>query len=439
MNLGGLSPEMAPPVQAPLTLFYLLPLFLVLAGVLIAVDGQQLLQSRWSPATLAVTHFLVLGALAPVMCGALLQIAPVLLGAPYPGVRLVASLTAVGLGSGGLGIGLGFLFSHSWLLLAGAASVVAGLSIFLLASFRALLAVRHGGAATWTVRLATACLAVAIVLGATLTLARSGWIVLPDHLHWVDLHVAWGLGGWVGLLLAGIGMEIIPMFYVSPRFPLAAKRLLPALVLALLVLLSLLVMHGLSTPLRQLFVAVLAALLAAHAAYNLLALYIEHRRRRQHRDANLWLWQASHVSVPAAAAGWLLGWPTTLVGTLLIGGALAFVVGTLTKIVPFLSWLDLQQQRAHSSKQRVKLPSMRQILPPWMVAMIAVTLLAAVFCNIGAYLVPPLTLPGGLLLASCGTLLALALLLAGRTRRTVAQELALAQTDVSGKPPMRGD
>ena len=41
--------------------------------------------SRWAPAALATTHFLVLGALAPVMCGALLQMSPVLLGAPIRG------------------------------------------------------------------------------------------------------------------------------------------------------------------------------------------------------------------------------------------------------------------------------------------------------------------------------------------------------------------
>ena len=67
MNLGGLSPDKAPPVEAPLTLFYLLPFFLVLAGVLLASQGDQLLASRWTPAALAATHFLVLGALAPVL------------------------------------------------------------------------------------------------------------------------------------------------------------------------------------------------------------------------------------------------------------------------------------------------------------------------------------------------------------------------------------
>ena len=86
MNLGGLSPDKAPPVDAPLGLFYLMPPFLALAGLVVAWQGDQVLLSRWTPAALAVTHFLVLGALAPVMCGALLQISPVLFGTPFPRV-----------------------------------------------------------------------------------------------------------------------------------------------------------------------------------------------------------------------------------------------------------------------------------------------------------------------------------------------------------------
>lgn len=84
MDLSGLSPDKAPPVEAPLALFYLMPLFIGLAGMVLLWQGDQVLASRWAPATLAATHFIVLGALAPVMCGALLQISPVLLGAPFP-------------------------------------------------------------------------------------------------------------------------------------------------------------------------------------------------------------------------------------------------------------------------------------------------------------------------------------------------------------------
>lgn len=418
MNLGGLSPEKAPPVEAPLTLFYLMPLFLVLAGMLLTCYGGQVLESRWTPAALAATHFLVLGALAPVMCGSLLQISPVLLGAPFPLAQLVAALTATGLGLGGLAIGLGFLFSLSELLLLGAIAVCAGLAVFLIASYRALAALRSRSATLWTVRLAVVSLAVTIVLGVMLALARSGWVVLDNHLHWVHTHVAWGLAGWVGLLLAGIGMEVIPMFYVSPAFPRLAKRMIPPVIFGLLILLALFGLFPGQPPVRH-FVA---ALFATHLAYNLTALYVEGRRRRPQRDANLWLWQISHAAVLAAGAAWLIGAPDALLGVLLLGSALTFVVGTLTKVVPFLSWLDLQQRRIRSGKHRVKLPHMQTLLPAARANAIASTLVGAIVLALAGMLAAPLAQTGGVLLQLCGVLLAWALFKAARLRQAIRSQ-----------------
>ena len=65
------------------------PLFGVLAGLLVLFEGPAALPVRWNPATLALTHLLTLGVLAQVMCGALLQMLPVLAGAPVPAVGRV--------------------------------------------------------------------------------------------------------------------------------------------------------------------------------------------------------------------------------------------------------------------------------------------------------------------------------------------------------------
>lgn len=419
MNLGGLSPDKAPPADAPLGLFYLMPLFLGLAGVLLAWQGEQMLASRWTPAALAATHFVVLGALAPVMCGALLQISPVLLGAPYPRVRLVARLTAAGLGLGSLLIGSGFLFARPVLLLAGGGVVAAGFAVFLVSSFWAL---ADGGGrreALWTVRLAVFALAVTVCLGLTLALARLGWLELPHHLRWVDTHVAWGLAGWVGLLLAGIGMEIIPLFYIAPAFSIWLKRLLPFTVFGML-LLSVL---GLLLPALPIHPAAIAALFIAHLGYNLSALYVQQRRQRPHRDANLWLWQASHVAVLVAFVAWAGGAPQSLLGILLLGAALSFVIGSLMKIMPFMSWLDLQQRRIARGRLQGSLPRLRALLPQGHANAIALTLGGAILAAAAGALAPPLTHLGGVLLIVCALLLATALLRAAGLRRACIREI----------------
>ncbi|MEZ5587292.1 MAG: hypothetical protein R3E46_09510 [Sedimenticolaceae bacterium] len=417
MNLGGLSPDKAPPVEAPLTLFYLMPFFLGLAGLVLAWQGDQVMASRWAPAALAATHFLVLGALAPVMCGALLQMSPVLLGAPYPQVRLVARLTAVGLGLGGVLIGGGFLLSRPGMLLSGGGIAVAGLLVFLVGSFRALSAASGRRETLWAVRLAALALAVTIALGLTLAMVRYGWLQLPQHLRWIDMHVAWGLAGWVGLLLAGVGMEIIPLFYISPAFAAGLKRVLPFAVVFLLLVLGL---PGLAPSSSQtLWQWLVAALFVVHLSYNANALYVQRRRQRPRRDANLWLWQLSHVAVFAAFFAWFFDASDSLLGVLLLGGALSFVIGSLMKILPFLTWLDLQQRRVAGGHMQVGLPRLRALLPEALANAVAWTLgfaMAATLC--GAF-APYLTILGGILLIVCAVLLAYALVRAAMIRRGV--------------------
>ena len=425
MDLSGLSPDKAPPVEAPLALFYLMPLFIGLAGMVLLWQGDQVLASRWAPATLAATHFIVLGALAPVMCGALLQISPVLLGAPFPRVRLIALLTATGLGVGSLLIGSGFLTGLPVLLVAAGVAAASGLAVFLVA---AQLVLRGAGGrmeTRWAVRLATAALGVTLLLGLSLAAARMGWLHLPQHLLLVDTHVAWGLGGWVGLLLAGIGMEIIPLFYIAPAFSRWIKRTLPIAVFAILIGLTALALQTSAS--MALLKTLMLALFVAHLVYNLAALAVQRRRQRPQRDANLWLWQLSHVGVLAAFVAWLVGYSPSQVGVLLLGAALSFVVGSMLKIVPFLSWLDLQQRRIAGRHVKVTLPRLRALLPTRTANAVGLTLAAAIVAVAAAPLAPLLTRVGGLLLVVCAVLLGYALASAARQRHAVIR-----QFDASG-------
>ena len=71
-------------------------------------------------------------------------------------------------------------------------------------------------------RLALA-LAVTIALGLTLAMVRYGWLQLPNSICAGSICMP---GGWQAgyLLLAGVGMEIIPLFYISPAFAAGLKR-----------------------------------------------------------------------------------------------------------------------------------------------------------------------------------------------------------------------
>lgn len=420
MNLGGLSTGMAPPAQAPLLLFALMPVFLGLAGLAIVWQGNELLISRWTPGALGVTHFLVLGAIAPVMCGGLLQLAPVLLDAPYPKALKLALFTAATLGGGALGIGGGLMFSFPWLLITGAVLTITGLGAFLAATFSVLRQATSRPGLLSALRFSSIALSVTLGFGAILAMARAGWIALPDHPNWVNTHLAWGLGGWAGMMIAGTGIQIIPLFHVCPSFPAWLTRTLPLAVATMMGISTLILL----TPAFNAYNTwALVVLLAIHLVFHLVALYREHKRERPGRDAHLWLWQTSHLAMAGAMVSWLLGGTEVSIGILLISSLLTFLIGSLLKILPFLTWLDLQQQRIKGQYLQVRLPRLREILPNSLANLIALSLGGSLLALLGATLLPQFTRPGGGLLLACAILLGHAMVRAARLHHQLASQL----------------
>ncbi len=85
-STASLSLEQAPPISVPFRFFLTAPLFLLLASLLLMLEGAAVLMDRWSPLTLSMTHLFTLGVLGQVMMGAMLQMLPVLAGSPVPRV-----------------------------------------------------------------------------------------------------------------------------------------------------------------------------------------------------------------------------------------------------------------------------------------------------------------------------------------------------------------
>ncbi|MGB7479845.1 MAG: permease, partial [Burkholderiaceae bacterium] len=80
----ALAYERTPGLMAPLRFFLTAPPFALAAALLLLWQGEAALQTRWAPATLALTHLLTLGFLASAMTGALMQILPVVAGVELP-------------------------------------------------------------------------------------------------------------------------------------------------------------------------------------------------------------------------------------------------------------------------------------------------------------------------------------------------------------------
>jgi hypothetical protein len=347
MRPAGLRLEQAPPIAVPFRFFLTAPVFLLAAAAVLAWAGPDALAWRGSPAALAATHFVTLGFMTMVMVGAMLQMLPVLAGAPVPHVRPAAALVHAGLALGTAALGLGFLLGQPVLMKSAAWLLGAAFAVFVTAAAAALgrAAVRNA-----TVRgavVAVAALVVTVALGLVLA-ATYGWGIPLANLALRALHPAWGLLGWTGLLVAAVAFQVVPMFQMTPQYPARMTRWFTPAAFAVLIVWSLAAWYASGSTTH---LALGVALAAGYALFAVATLVLQHRRRRRLPDATTAFWQFGMACALAACGGWAarLVVPDALpsadvaIGVLALAGfAVSVIDGMLYKIVPFLAWFHLQ-------------------------------------------------------------------------------------------------
>lgn len=400
VDTAGLRLDQAPPIHLPLRFFLTAPWFAVAAGLILAVQGEAALAARWSPAALAVTHLLTIGFLGQVMCGALLQMLPVIAGTPVPGVRLVATGTHLLLSLGAALLGWGFLGGGGFMLAAGALAAGLGFALFLAAMTLALVRARGVPATLIALRLAALALGMTVLLGLALTAALLGWVALPRLPDWVQAHLSWGLLGWTGLLIVGVGFQVVPLFHVTPAYPIWMTRALAPALFVVLAGATLLTPTGPSAWVTWAYWSAYGALALGFAAFAVATLVLQGRRSRPRLDATLLHWRIALGAMLAAAGAWWLQAPAGLLGVLLlVGVGVGLPSGMLLKILPFLCWFHLQSRQVATRRFTVRVPHMHALLPDrlalWHPPLhgLALAVLAA-----GAWS-PVLARVGGLLLA----------------------------------------
>jgi hypothetical protein len=422
---GGLDLQQAPPFNVPLRFFLTAPLFALLAAVLALWHGPELFDSRWSPAMLAATHLLALGFAGMVMVGALMQVLPVLAGAPIPHPRLVALLVHPTLSLGTLALAAGFLSGESALLQVALVLLALSFTVFLLAVAASLTRVGIANETVSMLRYSSVALAVTVILGLWLAAARAGTVAIPDA-SMREIHPAWGFLGWWALLLLALARQVVPMFQMTPPYPAWMSRAFAAAMLVALAAWSLATWGGASG-----FALVAAGVLAGlYTAFAATTLWLQQKRRRRQPDVTVEFWRAAMVCGIAAP----LLWGTThyaaeprlavAAGVLVIIGAAGSAInGMLYRIIPFLAWFHLQALTGTGRR----VPHVRQYLGAadqwrqfWLhLAALVLLLAAAAAPGVFAY-------PAALALAASSAQLLVNVVKMALAYRAAAQELPAA-------------
>ncbi|HEY5292831.1 MAG TPA: permease [Burkholderiales bacterium] len=406
-----LSFEQAPPISVPYRFFLTAPLFGAVAGLILAWLGPAAFESRWSPGALAMTHLIVVDFMLQAMCGSLLQFVAVVAGANIWRPRLVATLVHPLITAGAVFLATAFLLEQQLLFLAAALVFATALGLFLTVMAIALLRTPARGMPIHVLRLAVLGLLVTVVLGVTLasTLGlqenlQSVWSLLTL----INVHVAWGLGGWALMLVIGVSYLVVPMFQLTPAYPVWLTRLVPAGLFLVLCLWSLQLLPGTGEAQPWQSGVILAGMLLA-GLYAAATLWLQSRRRRRQADVTLNFWRGAMLALLALAASWLLfgalpqlgghARAPLWLGVLALPGVfLSVIMGMLYKIMPFLNWLHLQRQGGTVTTQ----PNMKQMIPERAMRGQMRLHFTALVLLLAAVLWPALALPAGLAFsASC--------------------------------------
>jgi hypothetical protein len=303
--------------------------------------APELASGRYlDPRAAATAHLFTLGWITTSIMGALYQLFPIALGAPVRW-RWLGWVTLALHGPGLLLFVGGLTAGHGPTMLSGAALFGVALALFAVNAAGTLVRSRERDLTWWALAFAVFFLLATIAFGASLALNLVSFHLGGGRLTALGVHVHVALGGWVMLVILGVGRKLLPMFLLSQGVREAAARWAFGLLTAGCLLLTVFHAYAGAWLLRA------AGVLLAGGTVALLVYARSHfaGRRRPSLDPGMRLAGAGLAFLAAATVlGVLVGTSpsprlATGYGFALVAGAFTlFVAGHYYKIVPFLVW-----------------------------------------------------------------------------------------------------
>ena len=342
MDFNGLSIEQAPPISAPLRFFLTAPLFAIFAGLLIFFSDASVLISRYSIESIVVTHAITIGFFGFIILGALTQMLPVLAGAKMPKVIFITTTSHLFLVLGSVLMFLGLLQSNSVINLAAFISLGSGFLLILSAIALSIKSVQHFNATVKSMTISLFFAFSIVFMGLFLLYSYISKDMPEIHTTIANIHSVWAIFGFCGLLIIGVSFQVLPMFYVAPKFKnFCKKRVLWLIPFGLLTWLFLNLFAPEYALVAKLWIATFFWAFATALWRKMGA------RRRPVTDVTVWYWRSASMFLTLGAFLWIFDeyfkHEYIVMVAVFIGGGfiMSIMIGMLYKIVPFLVWFHL--------------------------------------------------------------------------------------------------
>ena len=342
MDFNGLSIDQAPPISAPLRFFITAPIFGILAGVLLLFSDSATLMSRYSIDAIVVAHLITIGLFGSIMIGALTQMLPVLASANIPKVKTVATFAHATLLFGLLSMAYGLEVSNTLLLWIASILLGAGFLVIIGSMLYAIKGVEHFTASIKGMLISLVFAFLIVVMGVYLLYGYAKNDVTQLHYIVANIHSVWAVFGFAGILIIGVAFQVLPMFYVAPRFKQFCKRRV-----VLLISTGLLIWMVLSIFAEQYALYAKLWIATFFWAFATTVWIKFNKRKRPISDVTVWYWRAASIFLTLGSFLWIYDEffkheYIVMVGILIGGGfILSIMLGMLYKIVPFLVWFHL--------------------------------------------------------------------------------------------------
>ena len=383
MDFNGLSIDQAPPISAPLRFFLTAPLFAIFAGFLIFFSDASTLMSRYSLESIVVTHAITIGFFGFIMLGALTQMLPVLAGAKIPKVKFATTYSHLLLSFGALFMFLGLLQNNALFTSVAFVALGSGFMMILIPIAFAIKGVSNFTATVKSMANSIAFAFLIVFMGLFLLYSYISGNMSELHTTIANIHSVLAIFGFAGILIIGVSFQVLPMFYVAPKFKNFCKRRVIWFIPAGLLLWAALNIFDDTYALLAKFWITLFFWAFATTVWKKLS-----ARRRPISDVTVWYWRSASIFLTLGAFLWIFDeyfkHEYIVMVAILIGGGfiMSIMTGMLYKIVPFLVWFHL------NAMGYMSIPTMNEMINKKLAALQFILFIASLIGFVFAFYIP---------------------------------------------------